>query len=109
MSLKEALNTELANAMEEEVEEDQEKFKKDEEQHQDEHKNHTKERLRKRMEEQRKKQRGKKKQEVEFNPDKEKLEIGDRVEIKVTETTCLSHLSFDICVVYICLYLVVFG
>merc|ERR1712046_351999 len=46
VSLKEALNTELANAMEEEVEEDQEKFKKDEEQHQDEHKNHTKERLR---------------------------------------------------------------
>merc|ERR1711959_879207 len=86
-SLKEALNTELANAMEEEVEEDQEKFKKDEEQHQDEHKNHTKERLRKRMEEQRKKQRGKKKQEEEFNPDKEKLEIGDRVEIKVTETS----------------------
>jgi len=87
VSLKEALNTELANAMEEEVEEDQEKFKKDEEQHQDEHKNHTKERLRKRMEEQRKKQRGKKKQEEEFNPDKEKLEIGDRVEIKVTETS----------------------
>merc|ERR1712167_410621 len=81
VSLKEALNTELANAMEEEVEEDQEKFKKDEEQ------NHTKERLRKRMEEQRKKQRGKKKQEEEFNPDKEKLEIGDRVEIKVTETS----------------------
>jgi len=87
VSLKEALNTELANAMEEEVEEDQEKFMKDEEQHQDEHKNHTKERLRKRMEEQRKKQRGKKKQEEEFNPDKEKLEIGDRVEIKVTETS----------------------
>merc|ERR1712072_827488 len=63
VSLKEALNTELANAMEEEVEEDREKFKKEEEQHQDEHKNHTKERLRKRIKEQRKKQRGKKKQE----------------------------------------------
>lgn len=87
VSLKEALNTELANAMEEEVEEDQEKFKKEEDQHQDEHKNHTKERLRKRMEEQKKKQRGKKKQEEEFNLDKEKLENGDRVEIKVTETS----------------------
>merc|ERR1719231_1864580 len=87
VSLKEALNTELANAMEEEVEEDQVQFEKEEEQHQVEHKNHTKERLRKRMEEQRKKRRGKKKQEEEFNPDKEKLEKGDRVEIKVTETS----------------------
>merc|ERR1711918_226176 len=83
VSLKEALNTELANA----VEEDQVQFEKKEEQHQVEHKNHTKERLRKRMEKQRKKRRGKKKQEEEFNPDKEKLEKGDRVEINVTETS----------------------
>merc|ERR1712006_79903 len=84
ISLKEALHTEIAGAMEEEEVASNKKMKHQEEIQHTEHINHTQERLRLRKMQKRGR---KKKKDGEQKLEKEKLAKGDLVEFRITEST----------------------